>query len=67
MARQFVKIPLPIKRFRLVIDAIEDDGDECERLAGLVTVAQSLCEEETSKPLTLTIPDDAQPCENRNR
>jgi hypothetical protein len=53
MSRQFSKAPLLVEGFCPLVDAIEEDGDEGEGLAGLPAIAQGLCQQQASQPAAL--------------
>ncbi len=67
MAGKLQEAPFLIEGLRRIIDAIEDNGDECKSFAGLMAVVQRLCEQEASESLPLTPVRNAEPRENGDR
>ena len=61
MSGDFLEIPLAIERFRHIVHAIQNDGDEAECLSGLVTIAQGASQQPLSQSLTLMILMHSQP------
>jgi hypothetical protein len=66
MAREFGKIPTPVKRLRLFIDAVEYDRYERKGLSGVVTIAERLSEQKIAEFLTLMRSIDTQPGQDRD-
>ncbi len=67
MAGKFLKSPLLVEGSCVIIDAIEDHCNECERTASLVAVTERCCKEDTPESSPLLIAADGQPRENRHR
>lgn len=61
VARQGAEVPAPIEGLRLLVDAVEDDGDHRERAPGVVAVPQRLGEQAAAEPFPLQIFGDTEP------
>src|SRR5262245_17720725 len=67
MSGQFSEIPLLIKRFRPLVNAVEQHSNEGENLARLITVVQGLGQEQTAQPQAMRVLMDSQPGEHGDR
>lgn len=67
IARQFCEVPSLIERLGRIIDAVEDDCYERERLTRLIAIAQSLRQKQITQLLTLIEHAHSQPCQDCHR
>lgn len=67
MPRQFFEVPFLIEPLHVVVEAVENDGDESERVASFVAISQRLGQEKSPETLPLKVCRDAKPRQNRDR
>ncbi len=61
MAGEFGEIKMQVERFRIVVDAVEDDRDERESLPGLVAILQSLSKKSLPKTGSVAVGRNPEP------